>query len=596
MDTCEPTRILIVDDSEDDGMLISHQLKREIPNVSFRRVDCEQDMRLALQEQGWDLVISDHSMPNFDSVRALEVLREVRRNVPFIVYSGHYDQEKGLAAMTGGADDFVYKSNSQRLLPVVRRELRNSRLHREKEQAERTARTLSLFDELTGLPNRNLLAQQVQSRVSESGPAALVCMDLDRFMRINDSFGYGTGDALLKQVAKRLEAVLGPSDLLARLGSDRFASLLWNVAGGADACAQAERMLGVFSVPFQQNGQELFLTASVGCSLLPEHGSDAGTLLRAAESAMALAKKNGRNRIEVFDPKLSHGASTRLQLESALHHAVEREELFLHYQPMYEVVSQRVGAAEALVRWRHERFGVVPPNQFIPLADDTGYIIEIGEWVLRTACRQARHWQQAGRAPLAVAVNFSAAQFRDEHINERVRNAIEESGLPPELLEVEITETVAMQDAEHTIAKLRGLKRMGVRIAIDDFGTGYSSLSYLRRFPIDVLKIDRSFVMELPDDGDSLSIVRTIVALASALKIGTVAEGVETAEQFKLLADEGVERVQGFYFSKPLSVEDFSEKFITRRSEEKDGEEKIVRALRLDALMPLDGLRLSASA
>jgi diguanylate cyclase (GGDEF)-like protein len=563
MDMSEAMRILIVDDSEDDSLLISHQLKREIPNAAFRRVDTEEGMISALHEHDWDLVISDHSMPSFDSVRALQVLREAQHNVPFIVYSGHYDQEKGLAAMTGGADDFVYKSNAQLLLPVVRRELRNSKLRRAKDEAERTARELSLFDELTGLPNRNLLVQQVQSHATDGGAGAVVCVDLDRFMRINDSFGFATGDALLKQVAKRLEAVLGSDDVLGRLGSDRFACLLARAANAADARAQAERMLGVFCVPFQQNGQELFLTASVGCALLPEHGNDAGTLLREAESAMAEAKKNGRNRIELFDPKLTCGASTRLQLESALHHAVEREELFLLYQPMYEVVSQQVTSAEALIRWRHERFGVVPPDQFIPLADETGHIIEIGDWVLRRACQQAQRWQVQGRGPLAVSVNFSAAQFRDERIGERVRNALEESGLSPELLELEITETVAMQDAEHAIATLRGLKRMGVRIAIDDFGTGYSSLSYLRRFPIDVLKIDRSFVMELPGDGDSLSIVRTIVALASALKIGVVAEGVETAEQFKLLSDEGVGRVQGFYFSRPLAVDVFTEKFVT---------------------------------
>ena len=563
MDMSEATRILIVDDSEDDSLLISHQLQREIPNAAFRRVDTEEGMVCALHEHDWDLVISDHSMPSFDSVRALKVLREAQNHVPFIVYSGHYDQEQGLAAMTGGADDFIYKSNSQRLLPVVRRELRNSQMRRAKDQAERTARTLSLFDELTGLPNRNLLAQQIQTHAADSRAGAVLCVDLDRFMRINDSFGFATGDALLKQVARRLETVLGSSDVLARLGSDQFACLLSNVVDAADVRAQSERLLGVFCVPFQQNGQELFLTASVGCALLPEHGNDASTLLREAESAMVSAKKAGRNRIEVFDAKLTDGASTRLQLESALHHAVERNELFLVYQPMYEVVSQRVGAAEALIRWRHERFGIVPPDQFIPLADETGHIIEIGDWVLRRACREAQRWQVAGRPPLAVSVNFSAAQFRDERIHQRVRNALEETGLPPELLEMEITETVAMQDAEYAIATLRSLKSMGVRIAIDDFGTGYSSLSYLRRFPIDVLKIDRSFVMELPGDGDSLSIVRTIVALAAALKLGVVAEGVETAEQFKLLSDEGVGRVQGYYFSRPLAVDVFTQKFVT---------------------------------
>ena len=563
----EPTRILIVDDSEDDSLLISRQLSEEIPDAAFRRVDTEQGMLSALRDENWDLVISDHSMPSFDSVRALKALREIHRNTPFIVYSGAYDHEKGVAAMTGGAEDYLYKTDPQRLLPVVRRELRNAQVRRAKDKAERVAHTMSLYDELTGLPNRSLLAQKIASRAAAPGAGAVACIDIDRFMRINDSFGVATGDALLKQIGARLQTVLGLYDVLARLNGDRFSCLLWTVADGADARDQAERLLSVFATPFQQNGQELFLTASVGCAMLPDHGNDADVLLHGAERSMATAKKNGRNRIEIYDPKLTHGASKRLQLENALHHAVEREELFLVYQPMYEVTSQRASAAEALIRWRHDRFGVVPPDQFIPLADETGHIIEIGDWVLRRACRQAREWQRAGREPLTVSVNFSAAQFRDEHIQQRVRNALDESGLPPELLEMEITETVAMQDAEHAIATLRSLKRMGVRIAIDDFGTGYSSLSYLRRFPIDVLKIDRSFVKELPGDGDSLSIVRTVVALARALRISVVAEGVETAEQYQLLADEGIQRVQGFYLSRPLSVEAFTQKFIVPADE-----------------------------
>lgn len=558
----EQTRILIVDDSEDDSLLISRDLSRAIPNAAFRRVDTEQTMLSALRDQDWDLVISDHSMPRFDSVRALKVLRDVQRDTPFIVYSGDYDHEKGIAAMSGGAEDYLYKSDPQRLLPVVRRELRNAQLRRAKERAERAARTMSLFDELTGLPNRNLVAQKIQSRAAGAGTGAVACIDIDRFMRINDSFGFATGDALLKQVASRLQASLGASDVLARLTGDRFSCLLGAVANAAEARDRAQRLLDAFSAPFHQNGQELFLTASVGCALLPDHGRDADLLLHGAERAMASAKKNGRNRIELFDPDLSLGASTRLQLENALHHAVERDELFLVYQPMYEIGSQRVGAAEALIRWRHPRFGVVPPDQFIPLADETGQIVEIGDWVLRRACRQAREWQRPGRKPLAVSVNFSAAQFRDEHIQERIRFALEESALAPELLEIEITETVAMQDAGHAIATLRSLKNMGVRIAIDDFGTGYSSLSYLRRFPIDVLKIDRSFIKELPGDGDSLSIVHTVVALARALKIQVVAEGVETAEQLQLLSDEGIERMQGYYLSRPLSVEAFTRECI----------------------------------
>jgi len=555
-------RILIVDDSEDDFQLISHELRRQHSDAATRRVDTEADMRCALRDQDWDLVISDHSMPCFDSVAALKVLHEGKHDIPFIVYSGDYDHEKGAAAMSGGAGDYLYKSDPQRLVPVVRRELRNAQLRRAKDKAERAATAMSLFDELTGLPNRALLSQKIQSRASLPGSGAVACVDIDRFMRINDSFGFPMGDALLQQVATRLQSALGSADVLARVSGDRFSCLLWSATDSTSALGQAERLLAVFSTPFQQNGQELFLTASVGCAMLPEHGSDANVLLHGAERAMASAKKNGRNRIEMFDPRLTLGAGTRLQMENALHHAVERDELFLVYQPMYHTSSRRFSAAEALVRWRHERFGVVPPDQFIPLADETGHIVEIGDWVLRRACQQARAWQQPGCAPLVVSVNFSAAQFRDERIRARVQYALDESGLSPELLEVEITETAAMQDAAQAIATLRSLKRMGVRIAIDDFGTGYSSLSYLRRFPIDVLKIDRSFIKELPDDTDCLNIVRTVAALAQALKIEVVAEGVETAAQFQLLSDEGIGRMQGYYFSRPLTVADFTRQFL----------------------------------
>ncbi|MGQ0509156.1 MAG: putative bifunctional diguanylate cyclase/phosphodiesterase [Betaproteobacteria bacterium] len=562
----ESTRILIVDDSEDDFTLMSRELRREIPQAATRRVDNEPEMRSALRDQVWDLVISDHSMPRFDSVAALRVLHEGKYDIPFIVYSGDYDHEKGAAAMSGGAGDYLYKSDPQRLVPVVRRELRNAELRRAKDKAERAATAMSLFDDLTGLPNRILLSQKIRSRAGLPGAGAVACIDIDRFMRINDSFGFPMGDALLRQVAVRLKSALDPADVLARVSGDRFSCLLWTAADEAGALGQAERLLAVFSAPFQQNGQELFLTASVGCALLPEHGSDPNVLLHVAERAMASAKKNGRNRIEVFDPRLTQGAGTRLQMENALHHAVERDELFLVFQPMYHTATRSFSAAEALIRWRHNRFGIVPPDQFIPLADETGQIVEIGDWVLRRACQQARDWQRPGDPPLVVSVNFSAAQFRDERIRSRVQNALDESGLPPELLEVEITETVAMQDAGHAIATLRSLKRMGVHIAIDDFGTGYSSLSYLRRFPIDVLKIDRSFIKELPDDTDSLNIVRTVVALAQALKIDVVAEGVETAAQFQLLSDEGIGRMQGYYFSRPLSVSEFTRRFVPHAS------------------------------
>ena len=549
--------ILLIDDSEDDGLLVARELRRALPQARIQRVDNEHALRDTLRDADWDVVVSDHSMPSFDSVRALEVLREVRGETPFIVYSGQYDQRQGLEAMNLGAQDFVYKSDDpRRLVQVVRRELRNEQTRRAKEEAEQAARHSTLFDGLTGLPNQQSLTQRVQACTDAARPVAVLCVNLDRFMRINDYFGAATGDALLLQIAGRIEKALGAEDVLARWGSDSFSVLLKDVATLESARARATQVLGAFSAPFHQNGQELFLTASMGCALYPIHGQDAATLLGRSESAMAAAKRNGRNRVEMFDPSLQRTSGRNLQIESELHHAIEREELFLVYQPIVHTQDARIAGAEALLRWQNAKLGMVPPDQFIPVADEAGHIIPIGEWVLRRACRQACRWHSLGHTQVGIAVNFSAAQFRDPRAVARVRSALEDSGLPPEALKIEITETVAMQDAESTIATLRALKGMGVRLAIDDFGTGYSSLSYLRRFPIDVLKIDRSFVKDIAENADNLSIVRTIVALAHTLRIAVVAEGVETAEQARLLAEERVDRAQGYFYARPMRIED----------------------------------------
>jgi diguanylate cyclase (GGDEF)-like protein len=547
--------VLIVDDSADDARLMTYQLRREHPGLHARRVEDAEDMAQALRESSWDLVISDHSMPRFDSLSAMRVLREAQLDIPFVVYSAHYDLQQGIAAMSTGAADFVNKSSPERLLPVVRRELRNARVRREKERAERAAEEALLIDELTGLPNRKLLLRWLCARGDEPGCAAVVCLDIDRFMRINDSFGAAAADALLVQVMERLQGVLRPGDVLARLAADRFACLLEGVPDAAEARARARELLESLSEGFRHQGQELFVTASAGCALFPEHGDNAEALLRCAESAMANAKRRGRNQLSLYDPGAGGKLSLSLRLESALHHAAERNEFFLEYQPMLQRRGSVIDVAEALVRWRHPRFGVVPPDQFIPIADESGHIVEIGDWVLRHACTQAVQWRSQGHEMMTVSVNVSASQFRDPRLAERVRSALAESGLPGKALEIEITESVAMEDAEYAVTTLRSLKSLGVRIAIDDFGTGYSSLSYLKRFPLDILKIDRAFVRNLPRDAEDLSIVRAVVGLARALGLEVVAEGVETREQYRILGDEGVNRIQGYWLSKPLAAE-----------------------------------------
>ena len=548
MTTEETTRILLVEDSEDDALLLETVLAPVMPGFQIHRVDCAADMTEALN-QSWDLVISDHSMPRFDAFRALQVLKASGQDIPFIIYSGALEHDRGNSAMRVGADDHIDKGNFGRLVPVVQRALRHVRTARGMRAAEQGRSRLENYDGLTGLANQKRFLE-IAGAGLEAGCAVLY-VDLDRFMRINDSFGYATGDALMGQIARRLERCGESGEVVARIGRDEFA-LLVAAAGSRDEAKQrAERLMQCFSEAFHVNGQSLFLTISVGIALAPWHGEDVPTLLKNAESAMFDAKRQGRNMLQFYRHELNVDTGMRLKLENALRHAVERNELFLVYQPIIDVESRSICGVEALVRWRHPELGTIPPDKFIGIADESGQIIAIGEWVLRTACAQARQWHDAGFPNLAVAVNFSATQFKQPGLHDTIRQVLEGAGLAPRHLEVEITESLAMQDAEATATTLRGLKDMGIKISIDDFGTGYSSLGYLRRFPIDILKIDKSFVRDVDCDEDSAAIIRTVVGLARSLKLTVLAEGVETQSQLDFLAAEGCDRMQGYYFAKP---------------------------------------------
>ena len=545
------THILLIEDSEDDALLLESVLAPAIPLLEMCRVDCAVDMIEALQRP-WDLVISDHSMPRFDAFKALQVLKASGQDIPFIIYSGALEHDRGNSAMRIGADDHIGKGDYGRLVPVVERTLRHARNTRDRLDAERSRAHQENFDTLTGLPNQKRFIE-IAGGAIEPG-AAVLYIDVDRFMRINDSFGYATGDALIGQIARRLERCGDPGELVARIGRDEFAILVPASDTREAARLRAERLMQCFSEAFPVNGQSLFLTISVGIGLAPQHGEDVSALLKNAESAMFSAKRQGRNTVLFYRHELNNDTGNRLKLESDLRHAVSRNQLFLAYQPIIDVASRRICGVEALVRWRHPEMGIIPPDKFIGIADESGQILAIGEWVLRTACAQARQWQLAGFPQLAVAVNFSATQFKQPGLHETIRQALVASGLAPQSLEMEITETVAMQDAESTISTLCGLKEMGVKISIDDFGTGYSSLGYLRRFPIDILKIDKSFVRDVDTDADSAAIVRTVVALARSLKLTVLAEGVETARQFEFLAHEGCDRMQGYHFAKPCEA------------------------------------------
>jgi diguanylate cyclase (GGDEF)-like protein len=550
--------ILLIEDSEDDAELIRAELSKTHRRLAFRRVASAETMRAALAEQTWDLVISDNRMPGFDALGAYDILCHSHQETPFVVLSGALPDQATMAAMKLGAIDVVAKIDATRLLPIVERELRYSNLCRAKGEIERALVHLTYHDALTDLPNRQMLGKLVehslQGPVEPPARSALLFLDLCRFMRINEALGYAVGDELLRQVARRLTESLPLDAVIARPEQDKFAVYLENVAGPEECFAQARAIGEALAHPFVIAGEEIFVTCATGMCLYPDQADNARTLLRNAESAMFEAKKLGPATIHGFTSAPAGASVNQLRIETALRHAVEREELFVLYQPLFDVRKKTLLGAEALVRWRHPEFGVMPPDTFIPLADEIGLIADIGRYVLRAACRQNRIWHDLGLDWMTVAVNASATQFRLPTFVDDVAAVLAETGLAGRFLELEITETAVMHDAPSTIGTLRALKEMGVRIAIDDFGNGYSSLAYLRRFPINTLKIDKSFVLNVTNDPDSQEIVSTIIVLAKALKLDVVAEGVETIEQFEFLREHQCDRAQGWLLGRPVGA------------------------------------------
>jgi diguanylate cyclase (GGDEF)-like protein len=429
----------------------------------------------------------------------------------------------------------------------------------ERKRAEEQVRTLAYHDALTTLPNRLLFQDRLSQAVAQTrrqrGGLAVLFLDLDRFKVINDSLGHTVGDRLIREVAQRLRGAVREEDTVARLGGDEFTLLLPDVAKAVPAARVARKVLDVVKAPYVLDGRELYVTASMGISLFPDDGQDAETLVKNADTAMYRAKEQGRDGYQLYTPAMNATALERLNLESGLRKALANDQLVLYYQPIFDIFRGRVHGLEAVLRWRHPELGMVAPAEFVPLAEVTGLLGPIGAWVMRTAAAQARAWQRAGHEDLTVAVNLSARQFQEPDLVAQVTEALEASGLEPRRLELEITESNAMQNAQQAIHTLRELKSLGVRLSIDDFGTGYSSLSLLKQFPIDTLKIDQSFIRDITTDPDDAAIATAVIALAHTLKLKVVAEGVETREQLDFLAARGCDRTQGYYLSPPVPAE-----------------------------------------
>jgi diguanylate cyclase (GGDEF)-like protein/PAS domain S-box-containing protein len=432
----------------------------------------------------------------------------------------------------------------------------------DRKQAEARLIRLAHYDSVTTLPNRVLLQERFKDALFQAerdhGIVAALFLDLDRFKLLNDTLGHEVGDQLLHKISDRLARGLPNGDTIGRLGGDEFAIILNKLHKAEDAGLVAQKLMNAIAEPIQVDGMEVFVTASIGIALYPTDGATPEILIKNADIAMYRAKELGRSNYQFYVPEMNTRALTKLKLGNGLQRALEREELFLHYQPQLDLNSGRVVGVEALIRWNHPTLGVVPPCEFIPVAEETGLIVPIGEWALRTACAQNKAWQEMGLPPITVSVNLSARQFAQNDVIGLVQRALDETGLEGCYLDLELTESMMMEKAEEVIATLKNLKALGVKVSIDDFGTGYSNLGYLERFPLDTLKIDRSFISNIVYGGDRGTIAKAVIQLAHSLGFNVIAEGVETDAQLGFLQNHGCDIIQGYYFSRPISADNFA--------------------------------------
>jgi diguanylate cyclase (GGDEF)-like protein len=559
MSAARTIRTLLIEDSDDDAQLLVRTIRRGGFEPVILRVDTPEDLAKAMQQQ-WDIVLSDYSMPRLNGVEALQLVRKYEPDIPFFYVSGTLGEDRAVAAMRSGAQDYFIKGNLKRLTSAIERELADSIRRREYRLAQERIHHLANYDTLTGLPNRLLFTELCTRYLAEAQQSqrglAMFCMDLDNFKSVNDQLGSNAGDALLVQLSQRLCALVNPEGVVARSSVDEFRILMPGLDNELQAVGMADKLLALLSRPFSLLRYDWRISASMGGSLFPLHGRDCDTLQASAVMALHHAQKIPGNSYLSYTGTMKKMVQDKLQMNHALEQALEYGEFKLHYQPQVHTGSGRIAGAEALIRWQRVDHQMMGPDEFIPLAEESGLIVAIGDWVMHEACMQAKRWRDYQLPPMRLAINFSAYQFRQRNLVKTVVSQLDEYQLSPDCLEIEITETTLMQDADAAQIVLFDLHERGIHIALDDFGTGYSSLSHLKRFPVDVLKIDKSFVNDLPHDKDNAAIVHAIIAMASKLGIQVVAEGVETIEQFDFLKEAGCDIVQGYFIQHPISGED----------------------------------------
>jgi diguanylate cyclase (GGDEF)-like protein len=588
-------KILLVDDDEDD-YIMTRDLLSEIKELNY-------DMKwvptydAALEAMKcndyYDVFLFDYRLGDRTG---LELLRETVANgckVPIILLTGQGDHELDVEAMKLGAADYLNKGQIDASLLE-----RSIRYAIERKRSEEQIIQMAYFDNLTNLPNRILFQDRLKQALAHceryQRQLAMLFLDLDNFKRINDTLGHFMGDLLLKEVANRLKSCVRKNDSVgrqnideldrsvARLGGDEFIILLNEINNAHDVAKVAQRVLTALSKPFFVLSQEVFITASIGIIVYPFDGSDIDTLLKNADTAMYHAKSQGRNNYQFYKESMNATALEMFTIENHLRKALDRGEFLLYYQPRMDILTGKIVGMEALLRWRHPDKGIILPAEFIYMAEETGLIVPIGEWVLNTACAQNKAWQTEGLAPIHMSVNLSGQQFKQYDLLKTVDRALYNTRLDPQYLELEITESIIMKNVEMTIAMLQELKGIGIQISMDDFGTGYSSFSNLTRFPLNIIKIDRSFVRYIPENQNDIAIVKAIIAMSKTLKLTIVAEGVETEQQLEFLFEQGCDEMQGFLFSPPIAVEDASKLL----REEKDG-----RSIGLSIYRKIDGLK-----
>jgi diguanylate cyclase len=551
-------RVLLVEDNEGDARLLREMFGKERPSsFEMTHVLNMREAVIHMAKGEVDIVLLDLGLPDAYGLESVQQAHAAAPGIPLIVLTGLDDEVLAAKAMKAGAQDYLIKGQVEnRALP---RALRHA-IDRHRIQVETTY--IAQHDAVTNLPNRVVLNDRISQAISlarrRKGTIAVVFLDLDRFKYINDSLGHAIGDGLLQSVSLRLMASVRDSDTVTRQGGDEFVILLSEIASSQDAAKSAKRILLSLTAPHFIGGHELHIDGSIGISVYPVDGEDAETLIKNADTAMYHAKENGRNNFQYFTAEMNVKVVARQSLEASLRRALEREEFLLHYQPKVNLNTGEITSVEALIRWQQPDRGLVSPAQFVPIAEDSGLIVPIGRWVLREACRQTRAWQDAGLPAIPTAVNVSSAEFRKTDFVESVQTILKETGLEARYLELELTESVLMDDAKFTAPVLQALKGMGIRLAADDFGTGYSSLSYLRQFPIDILKIDRSFINQITADCDGSTIVDAIISMGKSLKHVVVAEGIETQEQRAYLQAHHCQEGQGYLFSRPLPAAQFA--------------------------------------